>query len=339
MIWYFINILQTFVLVSLLLPNNAQSGRACHQATNHVAFTPCPPPKFDVFLDSITGSWTTKESTVLSSPSDTISSTVEEVMRSCGGAIQGMKEIEYPNSPFDRMYNNRADDGFLFFDDGSYNNGPTSIRNVKVGDDGSSDSVTNDIDFSVVSSLSFNGLSPKSRIIISTTLPKMALSLTKGVSTTHSNDDENDENDDKLILLDECPIHIKWNEEILCRMSSSSQPWMLQRAKWEKYKSKNEETNNKNEDSLEISESESSKLKNAMKCWVESCHLKLNDGSGRERMFVGSEALNSFSRTNDIAHIIQVGAMVQNDVKAFLRCYNEEGKLRGVIYQNGKLVL
>ena len=54
---------------------------------------------------------------------------VEEVMRACGGAVQGIREMplfhrqnEYKEE--DRLYHNRADDGFIFMDNGSYTSGP-----------------------------------------------------------------------------------------------------------------------------------------------------------------------------------------------------------------------
>ena len=53
---------------------------------------------------------------------------------------------------------------------------------------------------------------------------------------------------------------------------------------------------------------------------------------------VQSEALKSLSTTNNISHVVQIGAMIDNNVKAFLRCYNDEGKLCGVIFQTGNVL-
>ena len=58
---------------------------------------------------------------------------VEEVMRSCGGAVQGIRELplssfilpgEGSASEERQTYHNRADGGFVYADDGSYTAGP-----------------------------------------------------------------------------------------------------------------------------------------------------------------------------------------------------------------------
>ena len=89
-----------------------------------VAGSCCKPlaaPRFDTFAESIVGSWK-----YIHPNNDEITvSDVEEVMRSCGGAVQGIREIPLSNelrcSNGDyRTYHNRADDGFVYFDCGSY---------------------------------------------------------------------------------------------------------------------------------------------------------------------------------------------------------------------------
>eukprot|EP00966_Prymnesium_polylepis_P181631 4207200-Prymnesium_polylepis.1 len=50
---------------------------------------------------------------------------MEEVMRSCGGAVQGLREVrEARENP---LTLNRADDGFCFFDDGTWAQAPDSL--------------------------------------------------------------------------------------------------------------------------------------------------------------------------------------------------------------------
>ena len=98
------------------------------QPKSQYAFASCAPPRFDNFLDSILGTWRPIGSSDKARSNDVTSGSVEEVMRSCGGAVQGVKEIQFPGSIFNQMYHNRADDGFVYFDCGSYSVGPTSIN-------------------------------------------------------------------------------------------------------------------------------------------------------------------------------------------------------------------
>ena len=78
-------------------------------------------PSFDTFSAAATGSWT---GTLYEWPGDTngaaCESVVDEVMRSCGGAVQGVRVDDGPLL-------NRQDDGFCFFDCGSWTQGPTKI--------------------------------------------------------------------------------------------------------------------------------------------------------------------------------------------------------------------
>ena len=78
-------------------------------------------PSFDTFSAAATGSWT---GTQYEWPGDTngvaCETVVDEVMRSCGGAVQGIRVGEGPLL-------NRQDDGFCFFDCGSWTQGPTKL--------------------------------------------------------------------------------------------------------------------------------------------------------------------------------------------------------------------
>ena len=78
-------------------------------------------PSFDTFSAAATGSWT---GTLYEWPGDAngvaCESVVDEVMRSCGGAVQGIRVGDGPLL-------NRQDDGFCFFDCGSWTQGPTKL--------------------------------------------------------------------------------------------------------------------------------------------------------------------------------------------------------------------
>ena len=87
-------------------------------------------PSFDTFSAAAVGSWT---GTQYQWPGDTnavaCESVVDEVMRSCGGAVQGVRVGDGPLL-------NRQDDGFCFFDCGSWTQGPTALVDVAAFDVG-----------------------------------------------------------------------------------------------------------------------------------------------------------------------------------------------------------
>ncbi len=85
------------------------------------------PPSFSVASEKVLGSWVGAITTSMSSPcyrQTTVE--VEEVMRSCGGAVQGFEETRHSADNEDPIstYMNRADEKFTFFDCGSYCVGP-----------------------------------------------------------------------------------------------------------------------------------------------------------------------------------------------------------------------
>eukprot|EP00592_Proboscia_alata_P025659 CAMPEP_0194441470 /NCGR_PEP_ID=MMETSP0176-20130528/121827_1 /TAXON_ID=216777 /ORGANISM="Proboscia alata, Strain PI-D3" /LENGTH=140 /DNA_ID=CAMNT_0039266879 /DNA_START=53 /DNA_END=472 /DNA_ORIENTATION=+ len=66
---------------------------------------------------------------------------VEEVMRSCGGAVQGIRDLciatdsDANTNDNETVYHNRADDGFVYLDCGSYTSGAVSIFQTNTGND------------------------------------------------------------------------------------------------------------------------------------------------------------------------------------------------------------
>ena len=74
-------------------------------------------PRFDAFCDNLVGPWVRIQ--------DGRTFPVEEVMRSCGGAVQGVREMQ------SELYHNRADDGFIYFPCGSYSTGPVALGDAE----------------------------------------------------------------------------------------------------------------------------------------------------------------------------------------------------------------
>ena len=89
-------------------------------------------PSFDTFSAAAVGSWTgtqyqwTADGATNGVPCTAV---VDEVMRSCGGAVQGVRVDDGPLL-------NRQDDGFCFFDCGSWTQGPTALAEVAAFDVG-----------------------------------------------------------------------------------------------------------------------------------------------------------------------------------------------------------
>ena len=201
------------------------------------AFAPCAAafnwkpglsPRFDAFADSSVGPWSFVDEK-LEHP---VSSEVEEVMRSCGGAVQGIRELpnkfmlgDFDDEDAERSYHNRADGGFVFFDDGSYSAADTKCSSGSAG-------VPNGNSGVAMSSLSFPG---NRRLWFNTKLPAFAenssydhvpasmLELSRNKPLVRSNRECNTE-----------PIpFIQWSSILRARMPSP-QRWSLARSKWEK---------------------------------------------------------------------------------------------------------
>ena len=104
------------------------------------AFALAVAPRFDAFISRAAGSFTGASfSWALSQQDDTFAplgvaagfvsplspcaTESTEIMRSCGGAVQGLTETQGPSE----IALNRAHDGFVYFDDGSWALAPTLL--------------------------------------------------------------------------------------------------------------------------------------------------------------------------------------------------------------------
>jgi len=133
--------------------------------------------------------------------------------KSCGGAVQGVREISFKDKE-EGNYLNRANDGFVFWDDGTYSAGP-----LNVGDASQDENVC-------WTSLS---LSPQTRVLVQS-----------GACTKDSEENtqvlflwKDGADPCRVVLQQKTPQEGGWTYQKRCRMPSLSQPWMIQRAKWE----------------------------------------------------------------------------------------------------------
>ena len=107
-----------YVLVSLLIFD------CLNENSFSLAYSSTAAPRFDNFLDSLTSSVWYISSGV---NADDDKHEIEEVMRSCGGAVQGIREFD--------IYHNRADDSFVYYNCGSYSTENVFSFTTKNGDE------------------------------------------------------------------------------------------------------------------------------------------------------------------------------------------------------------
>mmetsp|Transcript_17673 Transcript_17673/g.26156 ORF Transcript_17673/g.26156 Transcript_17673/m.26156 type:complete len:272 (-) Transcript_17673:38-853(-) len=174
-------------------------------------FTPTASPRFDTFCDSIVASWHVP-------PSGEVES-VDEVVRSCGGAIQGIRELPL----IGKFYLNRADDGFVFYDCGTYSHGPVILNSAASFKLMTSISMTNNFRVILIADIDSSLQLTSSK----------ALCLPKATFRSQQNDDVIGFSGPDV--MSSAPDYIVQNS-IQCRMSLPNQPWMLQRSQWESHK-------------------------------------------------------------------------------------------------------
>ena len=286
----------TRITISTALPKTKTKPSNHHRCETRS----CPPPRFDDFSESLVGAWTIQElgsdsnnnnndennnhnegtavATVVVDAADLVAD-VEEVMRSCGGAVQGIREpattaslIEgdetntTPVNGSSSTYLNRANDGFVFFDDGCYTMGPVFIGNRKEVKDDAAAFLSclalpeGDLDGRkqrlVVSFGGVGGNSSNTTQLARAAAELISLSHTATMRTKRrfgdqsslsanipvgseipSSDNVNEAHEDPASEDEEITCTTFTIEEIKrivrCRMPSEGQPWMLQRAKWE----------------------------------------------------------------------------------------------------------
>lgn len=297
-------------------------------------------PRFDAFVQSLVGQWNFVSSSNSNNSNDSNEAIgmqhdlivdVEEVMRSCGGAIQGLREnyIKLPGSVEMTRYHNRADDGFVFFEDGTYNSGPTSLRN-----DTNSDS-------SFLVSFSLNN--SVRRAMLSFTLetsktnagPTISSLTFDEITRLHSSSSHNGENHQNDLISHSSLLLVCWENEILCRMpSTTNEQWILPRAKWETlhYSSSAVEELHVEQSSRHCQKC----CKNGLLGWVDviSCQDVQSLTSCTDSWIKGGG-------NNDESGIIsQVGVACKltGEVRLLMRKYGEAGSLQGLALKKGMLI-
>ena len=277
------------------------------------------------FAECTVGPWTND---VLSIHED-----VEEVMRSCGGAVQGIRELPLSlifSTPEitegeDRTYHNRADGGFVYVDDGSYCSGPEHWNWNNADNETSRNSC-------MMASLAFPNnrrrmwltikssdasklvaKRPKEQHLLNSKV--LELSRPTPISLTDSNEESNDS--DTIALTSSNIPTIIWSEVQRVRMSSSGQPWTLARAKWEKQLLA--DTNEEIKDAANEMKSFTGKLRG----WA---YINQDDNNLFED--VASDSVN--------LHMLAV-CSESKVARSAVRCYDADGSLKSVVFLTGLL--
>ena len=228
-------------------------------------FSSTAAPRFDVFSSKLLA-WPWSDQQQRPNP-------VEEVMRSCGGAVQGLRD--------GGQYLNRANDGFVYMDDGSYSFGPVAIPTTLAHKNGDSKQWmwrhcfmlsseeriicdlrwdnpkgTGDEDF-----FRHAKDEPSVEALLLASLGEASRRLHCASSLQSIGPEEADSKTAAAIP----------SVTVRCRMSSPSQPWNIQRVKWESTCGSHSRENDNTEDmfaSYTLTESPSS--------LVLACHVAWN---------------------------------------------------------------
>jgi hypothetical protein len=280
----------------------------------------CAQPNFDEFASYTVGPWIQ----ALQSPDVQVTQyEVEEVMRSCGGAVQGIRELPlhliFPNENAiketgQRTYHNRADGGFVYINDGSYSAGPEKFD---------FDQSDEDMEKLFMSSFSFG----KHRLLMTSTLESVsdavkqcssngiglsaisnAAQIKLSWTTSASQDIPSQQDEVKSIQSSE----ISWNGIVRVRMPNASQLWSLARAKWEKT------TLSTNENELSEPGNRSGQLGSAEVELVSEINPIFGDLVGKGSIV----KMRAVSRNTHLA-------------RTSIRCYDNSGQLKSVAFLEG----
>jgi len=262
-------------------------------------FSPTMPPRFDNFCEQVVGSW----GVAIDSEIENVRE-VEEVMRSCGGAVQGIKEVSLIDDSTS-IYHNRADDGFVFFDCGSYTQGPIQLKS----------DIEGPLPIPIMASLSFSTI-PKSCVAFDCSVNSWQAQVRSiGAKSFESSDLEQTQTSQEF--------EIQWGKETVCRMASASQPWMLQRAKWASSLEGGILLDGKKKVNLNDLE---------LRGWLYDWDMS-KEGKAWE-----SDGLDALLK-EETSRIVKIVAACVNtgEAKSLLRCYDHKDMLKAIVLQEGQI--
>ena len=246
-------------------------------------------PGFDRFADALVGAWRGPGAAAVD---------VAEVMRACGGAVQGVED--------NGAYHNRADDGFVYFDCGSYSAGPVAAAGA------------------LATCLTF--ASGKRQLVVMDVCPDeplrgaspSALQLQRGAAPATVPDASVARAADPTDRAAPPPLALLG--ELGCRMASPTQPWILQRAQWEERRA----------DAAAGAGTWGGHPADGVE-YVEG-------GGGLWGWVASRDVWASGAWADGEATVLQVGAvdLETGEAKAVVRAYTRDGRLASVVLQRGR---
>ena len=173
-------------------------------------------------------------------------------------------------------------------------------------------------------------------------------------------DDSNDENGfnrckrNTAVPLTCAPKAIRWEKGILCLMPSPGQPWMLQRAKWEKFLRDDVDgcgaTDGGNTSSSNPNEHKPNRREEAgldhsrMEGWITSFNAdEYRNGEGTSKLSTSVVGKGGTNRgvvvPEGISIVLQIGSCcrITDEVKAILCFYGNNRELKGASLQEGQI--
>lgn len=330
------NIIYEFAFKCSIILSLMQCSNAWQRRIGRVnSYSSITEPQFDRFLQSVLGQW--KFLNNKDGESNTKFLEVEEVMRSCGGAVQGLRETKKEGESLEQTwYHNRADDGFLFFDDGTYASGPTVLKDKD-----------KNAPFLVSFSFDSNGtkrviLSYEMTHLVDNCIPVASVTLDALARVSAPLDDP----EDMLLgseLAHPSTYNCYWENEIICRMSSSTEKWLRPRAKWEACNYPPSEFAEEIRWKQPIRRWQGTQ--NGFSAWIHvinnSCSgdsQPLSSYSSSQMVFDSSTIINEYDSE---AIISQVGVVcwLTGEVRSFIHSYSKAGFLQAVVFRKGNIVL
>ena len=253
-------------------------------------------------------------------------------MRSCGGAVQGIRELPlsliFPTLEIseeeDRTYHNRADGGFVYVDDGSYCSGPEYWNW-----NGENETSRNSF---MMASLAFPNNRRRMWLTIKSSdasklvakcpkeqhlLNSKVLELSRPTPTSLTDSKEESNDSDTIELTSSNIPTIIWSEVQRVRMPSSNQPWTLARAKWEK----------------QLLTDTNEEIKDAAN------EMKSFTGKLRGWAYINQDDNNLFEDVaSDTVSLHMLAVCSESKVaRSAVRCYDAEGSLKSVVFLTGLL--
>mmetsp|Transcript_10732 Transcript_10732/g.31293 ORF Transcript_10732/g.31293 Transcript_10732/m.31293 type:complete len:459 (+) Transcript_10732:2-1378(+) len=336
----------------------------------------CPPPRFDDFSEQLIGKWISQNDAADTANNNESGNEnddnnalrrvveVEEVMRSCGGAVQGIREpaIQIDFVDGDSVYLNRANDGFFFFNDGSYSMGP-----IMISEDDSDDPN------GFLSCLMLPALlndewppHPKRRMVVAsfanhdTIVPRnyecsfsqiqpyrAAIRMKAKFGDDASSATAEVLDGEKVSRTEEdshrIPMVDNVTTVIRCRMPSESQPWMLQRAKWENlspaFSSEDTDAALKDDDDVNGKEESADEVAASLRHWV------VSESEAEFYHRIGIETESTAESADETTAIIHCGVacLATNSLRLVARKYASKGghnnslHLRAILYVAGTI--